>query len=73
MELTQEQKNIMIEARLLEYRGRLFNIEMDMVAAVAADDHEAHHELQKSAEGLKKAYRAVEGMIQHADTTDTTA
>lgn len=73
MELTQEQKNQMIEARLLEYRGRLFNIEMDRVAAEAAGDIIAVDELDRAAEGLKKAYRAVEGLTQHADTANTTA
>lgn len=71
--LTTEQKNKLVEKRLLEYDARLFMLEMDLAAATAADDKIGVKDIQRNIDTLKKALRAVEGMMIHANTADTTS
>jgi hypothetical protein len=71
--LTTEQKKILVEKRLLEYDARLFSLEMDLSAATAADDKIGVKDIQRNIEALTKARSAVEGMMIHANTTDTTS
>lgn len=71
--LTIDQKNRMVEDRLLEYEGRLFALDMDLVASEAAGDKLGVRDIKKRIEGLQKAYEAVKGMKMDADTADTTA
>ena len=60
--LTAEQKNEMIDARILEYSMKIFTLEMDRKALEAIGDSEGIQSIDQRIESLKTASSAVESM-----------
>lgn len=63
MELTKEQKEAMIIQRLEQYKQQVFSLEMDRTALESVGDKEGIKSIDERIEALRKAYKAVEGMI----------
>ena len=59
-----KQKEALIERRLKLYDIKLFELEMDRVAAEAVGDREAIREIDKNMEQLRKAREAVSRLIE---------
>jgi hypothetical protein len=62
MELTEEQKNKMIDARLQQYAARRFDMLMDQAALLAAGDDAGVEATQKRIEAIDAAVEAVQKM-----------
>ncbi len=58
-----KQKEALIERRLRLYDIKIFELEMDRVAAEAVGDREAIKEINRNLEALHKAREAVKNMI----------
>ncbi|MGG3454251.1 hypothetical protein [Paenibacillus rhizolycopersici] len=63
MELTADQKKAMIQQRLDMYKQQMFSLEMDKIAIQAVNDEEGIKSIDERLEALRKAYKAVEGMM----------
>lgn len=63
MDLTQEQKEKMINRRLEEYTAKIFSLEMDLKALTAIGDEAGVSTTNQRIEFLRKAYEAVKEMI----------
>lgn len=63
MELTVDQKKAMIQQRLDMYKQQMFSLEMDKIALQAVNDEEGIKSIDERIEALRKAYKAVEGMM----------
>lgn len=61
-QLKTEVKKQLKERRLLEYEGKIFQCEMDIVAFESVGDKENAAKAQKALEDLNTAYKAVEGI-----------
>lgn len=63
MELTTEQRKSMIEQRLLQYQQQIFSLQMDRTALEVVNDTKGIQTIDERIEALRKAYKAVEGMM----------
>lgn len=63
MELTTEQRKSMIEQRLLQYQQQIFSLQMDRTALEVVNDTKGMQTIDERIEALRKAYKAVEGMM----------
>ncbi|MNN75288.1 hypothetical protein D3C81_1915810 [compost metagenome] len=63
MELTVDQKKALIQQRLDMYKQQMFSLEMDKIALHAVNDEEGIKSIDERIEALRKAYKAVEGMM----------
>ncbi len=63
MELTADQKKAMIQQRLDMYKQQIFSLEMDKIALESVDDVVGIDSIEKRIADLRKAYKAVEGMM----------
>lgn len=63
MELTTEQRKQMIEQRLFQYQQQIFSLQMDRTALEVVNDTKGIQTIDERIEALRKAYKAVEGMI----------
>jgi hypothetical protein len=62
MELSNEQKATMKNHRLTEYKGKIFNLQMDIAALEAIGDTVQADTTAKVLSDIQKAYNAVECM-----------
>jgi len=60
--LTKKQRDALKKNRLTIYDTRIFEMEMDLTAAIAAGEVEAEAEIQTNLEKLRQARAAVEKM-----------
>jgi hypothetical protein len=68
--LRQEQKNQLIDARLMDYDIKLYNLEIDVVALQTVGDTEGLEGVHNRIDSLRRARAEVEKLkvIENADT-----
>lgn len=60
--LTKEQKNQMVDDKVLQYEAKIFELEMNRTALVANDDPKGASAIDTRIIALRKAIEAVSGM-----------
>jgi len=63
MELTADQKKALIQQRLDMYKQQIFSLEMDKIALESINDVVGIDSIEKRLSDIRKAYKAVEGMM----------
>lgn len=63
IEVTQEEKNRMIQNRLKQYAMQVADLEITLVAYAANGDKESETRTKREIAGIKKAYDAVEKLL----------
>ncbi len=68
--LTVEEKKAMIDYRIKVYESKIFELQMDQVAALANEESAAAEQIGKTIGGLEKAIAAVQDLSAMRGTAD---